>query len=312
LEAQVEVQGACSLPGVSICFDKFIPILQRAVVRGYVPLHKAQYVFSGLRYGFSLGIDVSLLRGRQRFRNYLSAMQARPQVSDSVRARVQQCKTVMLFPFAVADRNKLPWSAWRIFPLGAVPKPLEPDSMRPVSDHTRTGLKDATDMSLLKHSLNTYEEIAAYLKFGYFMSVQDVDAAFPLLPLAPCLWPFFLFHWFDVTKPDDSEAWCLYVHVCGDFGAAGLPGAFKIFFSDCVVGMARSELVLTLPMTVYVDDTGCIGQDQLVVDSESVAFATFCAKLGIFMKELKRRAAAQVQLMQMLRPELKRRWFRLG
>ena len=88
LSALVDEKGACSLPGVSINFDLFVPILQRAVVRGFVPLHKAQYVFRGLRYGFDLGIDVSLLTGRRRFRNYASAIEAREQVSDNVRDRV--------------------------------------------------------------------------------------------------------------------------------------------------------------------------------------------------------------------------------
>ena len=171
--------------------------------------------------------------------------------------------------------------------------------MRPISDHTRSGLKEATDLTLLRHSLNTYDEIAAFLKFGFYMHVGDVDAAFPLLPLHPSLWPFFLFMWFDVDAAEvsDADRMMLFCHICGDFGAAGLPGAFKLFFSDCVVGMARSELIVTLPLVVYVDDTGSIGPDAALVDAEAIAFGEFCAYLGIFMKELKRRAAAQVQLM---------------
>ena len=88
------------------------------------------------------------------------------------------------------------------------------------------------------------------------MIVGDVDAAFPLLPLAWWIWPFFMFVWFDVRLPDVSEAieMFLYLHVCGDFGTSGLPGTFKIFFSDVVVNMARSLYILTLPMPVYVDD----------------------------------------------------------
>ena len=33
-----------------------------------------------------------------------------------------------------------------------------------------------------------------------------------------------------------------------------MPGTWKVFFSDVIVGVARSEGVLTLPMPVYVDD----------------------------------------------------------
>ncbi len=79
-----------------------------------------------------------------------------------------------------------------IFPLGATAKPLEPDKARPTDDHTRTGLNAATDMSRLSHSLDTYREIARLFLPGHAMSVTDVEAAFPMLPWAPWLWPFFL------------------------------------------------------------------------------------------------------------------------
>ena len=61
--------------------------------------------------------------------------------------------------------------------MGAVPKPLEPGKMRPFSDHTKTGLNTATDGEAFRHTLRTYEEVAAYLKYGFYMRVGDVDAA---------------------------------------------------------------------------------------------------------------------------------------
>ena len=36
LEEQVKTDGACTLPGVSIAYDLFMPIMMRAVARGYV------------------------------------------------------------------------------------------------------------------------------------------------------------------------------------------------------------------------------------------------------------------------------------
>ena len=36
LEEQVKTDGACTLPGVSIAYDVFMPIMMRAVARGYV------------------------------------------------------------------------------------------------------------------------------------------------------------------------------------------------------------------------------------------------------------------------------------
>ena len=35
LEEQVKTDGACTLPGVSIAYDLFMPIMMRALTRGY-------------------------------------------------------------------------------------------------------------------------------------------------------------------------------------------------------------------------------------------------------------------------------------
>ena len=159
--------------------------------------------------------------------------------------RVQAKKTVCLGPWSTALGSLLraTFRSTFIFPMGAVGKPLEPTEMRPTSDHTRTGLNAHSDLSFLKHTLDTYQEIAWFLKQDYFMRVSDVDAAFPLLPLHPDLWPFFLFRFF---TDNDAQSLSLSAHLCGDFGAAGMPGTFKIFFVDVVLGMARAVQVITL------------------------------------------------------------------
>ena len=45
-------------------------------------------------------------------------------------------------------------------------------------------------MSAVEHSLDTYSEIADELKPGYFMRIEDVDGAFPILPLHPSVWKY--------------------------------------------------------------------------------------------------------------------------
>ena len=62
------------------------------------------------------------------------------------------------------------------------------------------------------------------------------------------------------------------------------------------MGMARSEMVLTLEAPIYVDDISLIGELQRLVDHEGAALTYFLRMLGIFIKEIKDRAAAQVQL----------------
>ena len=124
-------------------------------------------------------------------------------------------------------------------------------------------------------------------EFGYSMVVGDVVAAYPILPLAWWIWPFFLHVWFDVFGRSPTPSLFLYLHICGDFGTSGLPGSFKIFFTDVVVNMARSESILTLPMPVYVDDLSLIGKVVSVLVNEWQSFKAFLLSLGIFMKDLK-------------------------
>ena len=180
-----------------------------------------------------------------------------------------------------------------------VPKPLEPTEVRPVSDHTKSGLKAATVDTRLKHTLTAVEDVQREFQFAYSMVVGDVDAAYPLLPLAWWIWPYFMFCWFDVREDDDSvdSAMFLYMHICGDFGTSGFPGTFKIFFTDVVVNMARSMAILTLPMPVFVDDMALIGAVTPRLEKEWDDFKAFLRSIGVPMKELKERLASTFQLM---------------
>jgi hypothetical protein len=297
LRAQVEATNACTLPGVSIKYETFIPVMWKAVAQGFVQHEHAVFVAEGLRWGFRAGVQVDKHMGHRWFSNYPSAVAAREAVSRATMKRVQAGKTVCLGPWSTALGNLLraTFRSTFIFPMGAVGKPLEPTEMRPTSDHTRTGLNAHSDLSFLKHTLDTYQEIAWFLKQDYFMRVSDVDAAFPLLPLHPDLWPFFLFRFF---TDNDAQSLSLFAHLCGDFGAAGMPGTFKIFFVDVVLGMARAVQVITLPLCVYVDDLGAIGADEAQVNAEMLALHTWAeAVCGVFFKALKDKLASRVQLM---------------
>ena len=89
----------------------------------------------------------------------------------------------------------------------------------------------------------------------------------------------------------------LYMHMNGDFGTSGMPGCFKIFFTDVVLQMARAFQVLTLPTVVYVDDVLDIGPNEDQVNTEMEAFHTWSWDVcGVPFKALKDRLASQVQL----------------
>ena len=294
LAEQVRVAGACSLPGCSFDYSVFMPIMQRAVIRGFVPLASAQFVAEGLRYGFKCGVDASQMRGKRVYRNYPTAYAAADKVSEAVSKRVSAHKTLCLGEFDVSRKGEIPLDTFAVFPMGAVVKKLE-SAMRPVDDHTRTLLNKCTDLTNLRFTLRTHDEVAALLKRTYSMAVKDVSDAFPLVPLHPSLWPFMLFQWWSVDS-DDPYTWCLYVHLFAGFGMAGLPGVWKILFQDVLLGMARSERHISLPVPVFVDDAAIIGADGKRVDEEAKALALFLLSLGVVMKEIKTRYASMVQL----------------
>ena len=160
MAAQAKQHGCCSLPGVSIDFWKLRPLIERAVHRGFVSEEHATFALRGLWDGFDMGVDVAKVKGRRWFSNYSSALEAKDKITKALKQRVEQAKTMGLCQISVRAASSLPWPQCRVFPLGAVAKALEPEAMRPVSDHTRSGLKAATDRDSLRHTLRTYEEIA--------------------------------------------------------------------------------------------------------------------------------------------------------
>ena len=269
-----------------------------------MPQVLAYFVHQGLRWGFDLGFFPSKLPGTRFFKNYKSATDASAEVSKNIHGRLKAEKSYPLCPFDLVSfrahlSSFLP--SWCVFPLGAVPKSSEPGAFRPISDHSRTGFNDASSDEHLRHSLRSVPEIGRLLSSAFHMAVHDIDAAFPLLPLSPILWPFFLFVWTTPSASDDAPLgvsdgveWLCW-HVCGDFGAKGLPGTFKIFFTDAIIGMARSEGALSSPTVVHVDDISIIGRVKEFVDAQADALALFLDLIGTPVKEKKHRVAAQRQ-----------------
>ena len=141
LQRLVERSNACALPGCTIKYDTFLPIMWRAVARGFVEHRYAVFVANGLRHGFEAGGQRHLLRGQRVFKNYKSAVEAMPQVARATQKRIDSGKTLMLGTWLDKRRDLCDEIRdFFVFPIGAVPKPLEPTEVRPASDHTRTGL----------------------------------------------------------------------------------------------------------------------------------------------------------------------------
>ena len=296
LTSLVEESNACALPGCTIKYDTFLPVMWKAVARGYVKHEHAVFVAHGLRHGFEAGIQRDQLHGQRVFKNYKTAVDAMEQVARATQGRVDTGKTLVLGDWGnLRDTLRETVKDFYLFPLGAVPKPLEPTEVRPASDHTKTGLNDATDMTFLQHHLTANRDVAWLLQQDYFMYVSDVEAAFPTLPLAPWLWWFFLFR---VRFPQTESRETLCMHTHGDFGTRGMPGAFYIFYVRVVVQMARSELIITLPLVVYVDDNALIGPSDEEANRQMDRMQQWMPKVGAgcVFKRLKDRRASQLQL----------------
>ena len=74
------------------------------------------------------------------------------------------------------------------------------------------------------------------------MRVSDVADTFFNVPLHPNVWPFFC----RFFSAPDSVVEHFYLHKSADFGAAGMPGIFRLLCVRCVVLTARAAQVLIL------------------------------------------------------------------
>ena len=297
----VERGTACDLPGCSIKYDNFLKCMWKTVAKGNLAQWKAEFCAEGLRNGFTLGIDESKMHGHRWFKNYKSALEASAAVAKAIRKRVEVGKTLDLgvsSPELEAAVRARYHDGTACFPMSAVDKSIVSyaGEKRLASDHTRTGVNKATDMSSLSYSLETYKLIAAFLKSGYFMAVSDVDAAYTNLPLAPSIWRFFLSRFAPASSSSTYTPNHLYIHLFADFGTAGAPGTFKLFFEDVIMSMARSEEVVSVPTPIYVDDITFIDECAAVADGEMEDLHSFCAETcGVFFKVAKDRLAARRQ-----------------
>ena len=300
LQQQVVSEGVSVLPVPLLNYRRLSPALQRAVIRGFVSLRSAQFVHDMFTIGCKLGVNIEEFElsriGTKWHRNYRSATDHRVPVSKGIRKRVDKGTSVCLGRISgKQDLDLLPANSV-IFPMGGTEKRLEVSEWRPTSDHTKSQLNLYTSLIDLLHSITSDSDILHWFVDGAFMAVGDVADAFPMIPLFPAIWKWFLFVWYNPYDHDDPAEY-LFASLCADFGTRGAPGAFKILFADVLVGVARSELVITLPMPLHVDDFGLIGPSAEQVDAEMDAFANYLSGLNVRLKDLKEKRASQRQEM---------------
>ena len=170
MRSRVFATNACdSIPGCNIKIENFLPRLWSAVAKGFIPHADGVQLQEGLLRGFKLGVDVSQMAGHRWFNNYESATTVgRAGVAAAVDKRVDAGKTLALGPMTdgLARAIRCAYTSSCIFPMGAVAKALLPGQTsdqlewRPTSDHTRTGLNAATDMTGLRFALEALDEIS--------------------------------------------------------------------------------------------------------------------------------------------------------
>ena len=294
LQGRVQRDGVGQLQGTQVG-KAFCDKLDKLVDAGEFDSGKAEYLKNGVTMGFDLGLDESVLKGKRVFKNYPTAFSAKDKVTDALRDRVRSGKTLKLGAFD-GNASKLPGKDATVVPMGSVGKKLEPTKVRPFSDHTKTRLNKAA-RDRVEHTLDTYDEIAEALKPSYFARIEDVDAAFPILPLHPRVWNHMLIWWYDVDRPLEEQDGpnTLYCHIFADFGTAPLPGIWDLFWK-AIKAMAKHDGVLTLPMPHFVDDNTLIGPSAEEVDAVGEALSDYVEELGAPFKRLKTRKASMRQL----------------
>ena len=303
----VESKGAHSLPGCPMVFERFRPVCERAMSRGYVRDRHGRYVLEGFQRGFDLGAERHSLVGKRVFANYPTAVNARASVSKAIRSRLRRHKSVHLGSWASVKDELSKWfDDYFVFPMGAVPKPHSPHVMRPTSDHTRTGFNAATVLGILGHSLDAYKRLEHLLTRGAWLTVADIDDAFSYIPLAPWVWAFMLFRWYAMSEDEDDstpfvssalEPLHLFVNLFADFGTRGAPGTFKLIIVDVFIRCAESEFVVTIPCVVYVDDVGLISETEVEGNAQMAALQVWTVEItGLGWQVIKTLAASQCQL----------------
>ena len=170
MRARVFSTNACdAIPGCPIKIETFLPRMWSAVAKGFIPQAEGEQLQEGLLRGFKLGVDPNLMVGHRWFQNYPSATTTgRTGVAAAIAKRVNGGKTLSLGPMvdSLAHAVRSTFTASCIFPLGAAAKALlpgqTPDQLewRPTSDHTRTGLNAATDMTGFRFALTAIDEIS--------------------------------------------------------------------------------------------------------------------------------------------------------
>jgi len=289
-----------ALPYSVLDYGRLRPAMLRAAVRGFVSADSAQYVHDMFTAGGTLGVDVEQYeqtrRGTKWHRNYKTATEHRSPVSKGIRKRLEAGKSLCLGRMEGRKSLELLPKNSVIYPMGGLAKKMEPDEWRPLSDHTKSELNLYTSLEGLEHNIRSEEIVIRHFTHGRYMSVGDVVNAFALIPLSPRLWKWFLFVWFNPYDESDADEY-LYSSIFADFGTRGAPGAFYMLFAQVLVGTAKSEGVVGLPMAIHVDDFSLIGWTKERVDDEMSAFEKFLNGLNVELKDLKARMGAQRQEM---------------
>ena len=95
----VQEQGLSMLSGNSLTpsvikeWKKWLPL---AVEQGLISQDDADYVMTGITEGFALDVDHAKLKGTRYHKNYKSALEQAPLITDALRKRVRSGKTLKL------------------------------------------------------------------------------------------------------------------------------------------------------------------------------------------------------------------------
>ena len=201
---------------------------------GLITAEQADFTLHGLECSFVLGVGHAKMVGRRVHKNYASAYANVAKVHTALAKRVAAGKKLRLRSF-LGQSVELPRGSGTMLAQDAVPKKLKPNSVRPFSDHTKTGFNGSVDMSavwsgsLAQHVQRDRRGAAARLLCahrGRVLSCFELNhrsehVAVYVRLVVRCERP--------LEEQDGPNT--LYVHTFADFGTAPLPAIWDQGFA---------------------------------------------------------------------------------
>ena len=243
------------------------PAKLKLMLQGYDTI-ATSYLVTGFTVGFHLGCLGAPIQVARQVANMKSAFQL-PHVIDAKLKKEKSLQRI-LGPFAIPPTNP----AFRVSPLGVVAKKL-PGEFRMIHNLSYpegSSVNDYIPAEFATVQYATIQDAISFITSAHsivFMAKVDIEAAFRIIPVAPCDRPLLGFRWRDLY----------YMDAVLPMGCSSSCAIFESF-STALEWIAMRTLGATKVIHVL-DDFLILAESQDKCDTDLQAFITMCSQLGV-------------------------------